>query len=53
MAAKTSKESKERMKSQQNKFVKAARELECDEDEKRFNKKLGKIAKAKPLKKSS
>jgi hypothetical protein len=29
-------------------FKKAARELETDDNEKRFNEKLGKIAKAKP-----
>jgi hypothetical protein len=29
-------------------FEQAARELETDDDEKRFNEKLGKIAKAKP-----
>jgi hypothetical protein len=30
------------------KFKQAARELETDDSEKRFNEKLGKIAKAKP-----
>ena len=34
-------------KSQVEKFREAARELETDDDEKRFNEKLGKIAKAK------
>jgi hypothetical protein len=29
-------------------FVEAARELECDDDNERFEKRLGKIAKAKP-----
>jgi hypothetical protein len=29
-------------------FVSVARRLECDEDKERFEKKLGKIAKAKP-----
>ena len=31
-----------------DKFKQAARELETDDDEKRFNEKLGKIAKQKP-----
>lgn len=31
-----------------SKFRKAARELETDDNEKRFNEKLGKIAKQKP-----
>ena len=35
-------------KSQIAKFKQAARELETDDSEKRFNEKLGKIAKAKP-----
>jgi hypothetical protein len=30
------------------KFQQAARELETDDNEKRFNERLGKIAKAKP-----
>jgi hypothetical protein len=32
------------------KFRKAARELETDDNEKRFNEKLGKIARQKPKK---
>jgi len=35
-------------KSQIQKFRKAARELETDDSEKRFNEKLGKIARQKP-----
>jgi hypothetical protein len=35
-------------KSQIARFRAAARELETDDSEKRFNEKLGKIAKAKP-----
>jgi hypothetical protein len=35
-------------KSQIDKFKQAARELETDDDEKRFNEKLGKIARQKP-----
>ncbi len=41
------------MKSQKiqlDKFKEAARELECDEDEKRFDSKLKRVAKAKPEK---
>jgi hypothetical protein len=34
--------------SQLSKFRKAARELETDDSEKRFNERLGKIAKQKP-----
>jgi hypothetical protein len=34
-------------------FVSVARRLECDEDKKRFEAKLGKIAKAKPPPKQS
>ena len=33
---------------QHRRFVETARQLECDEDKERFEKKLGKIAKAKP-----
>ena len=33
-------------KSQLDKFKEAARELECDDDEKRFKERLGKLAKA-------
>ena len=39
-------------KSQVQKFREAARDLETDENEKRFNEKLGKIAKQKPAPKS-
>jgi hypothetical protein len=35
-------------KAQIEKFKEAARELETDDDEKRFNEKLGKIARQKP-----
>jgi hypothetical protein len=35
-------------KSQVQKFREAARELETDDNEKRFNERLGKIAKQKP-----
>lgn len=35
-------------KSQLDKFKQAARELECDDDEQRFKKRLGRIAKATP-----
>ncbi|MFZ2155240.1 MAG: hypothetical protein WAV72_03835 [Bradyrhizobium sp.] len=35
-------------KDQVNKFKKAARELETDDNENRFNERLGKIAKQKP-----
>lgn len=34
--------------SQLDKFKQAAHELETDDDEKRFNERLGKIAKQKP-----
>ena len=37
-----------RKESQIEKFKAAARELETDDSEKRFNEKLGKIAKQKP-----
>jgi len=33
---------------QVQKFVKAARDLETDDNEKRFNERLGKIARQKP-----
>jgi hypothetical protein len=33
---------------QHKRFIETARQLECDEDQERFEKKLGKIAKAKP-----
>ena len=33
---------------QSKRFIEAARELECDDDKDRFEKRLGKIAKAKP-----
>lgn len=35
-------------KAQLDKFKEAARELECDDDPKRFKERLGKLAKAKP-----
>lgn len=35
-------------KAQSQRFVEAARELECDEDKERFEEKLGRIARAKP-----
>ncbi|MFL6815248.1 MAG: hypothetical protein ACJ8EK_14530 [Bradyrhizobium sp.] len=35
---------------QLKKFKQAARQLETDDNEKRFNEKLGRIAKAKPAK---
>lgn len=37
-------------KSQLDKFKDAARELECDDDERRFDERLGKLVKAKPEK---
>lgn len=37
-------------KSQKDKFREAARKLETDDDEKRFDERLGKIAKASPPK---
>jgi hypothetical protein len=33
---------------QHKRFIKAARDLECDEDKERFEEKLGRIARAKP-----
>lgn len=35
-------------KSQLDKFKEAARDLDCDDDERRFKDNLGKLAKAKP-----
>jgi hypothetical protein len=35
-------------KSQRDRFIEAARELECDDDKERFEQRLKKIAKAKP-----
>ena len=35
-------------RSQSDKFEEAARELECDDDEKRFKERLGKLVKTKP-----
>jgi hypothetical protein len=35
-------------KSQLDKFKEAARELECDDDEKRFKERLGKLVKHPP-----
>lgn len=40
-------------KSQIEKFKQAAREIETDDSEKRFNERLGKIAKQKPAAKPS
>lgn len=40
-------------KSQLDKFKESARELECDDDEQRFKERLGKLAKAKLVEKSS
>jgi hypothetical protein len=37
-------------RSQLDKFKDAARELECDDDEQRFKKRLGKLVKGKPEK---
>lgn len=34
--------------SQRDRFIEAARQLECDDDKERFEKRLGKVAKAKP-----
>lgn len=39
--------------SQLDKFKDAARELECDDDEKRFNERVGKLVKQKPGKASA
>jgi hypothetical protein len=39
---------KDKPSTQLEKFKKAARQLETDDNEKRFNEKLGKIAKQKP-----
>lgn len=41
---------KQGSKSQLDKFKEAARELECDDDEKRFKERLGKLVKQKPEK---
>jgi hypothetical protein len=38
----------EKTKTQFERFAEAARQLGCDDDKKRFEAKLGKIAKAKP-----
>lgn len=37
---------------QLEKFKKAARELECDDDERRFKKRLGKLLKPAPVDKN-
>ena len=42
------KKPKNDIKSQRDRFIETARQLECDEDKERFEEKLGKIAKAKP-----
>lgn len=39
-------------KSQLDKFKEAARQLEADDDEARFNEKLGKLVKQKPQEKN-
>lgn len=39
-----------KQKSQSDKFKEAARELECDEDEARWDDRLKKVAKGKPEK---
>jgi len=38
----------EKDKPQVERFIETARQLECDEDQERFEKKLGKIVKVKP-----
>jgi hypothetical protein len=43
-----SSKTKDSEKSQLDRFRETARQLECDEDQERFEKKLSKIAKAKP-----
>jgi hypothetical protein len=43
----------EREKSQLDRFKEAARELETDDDEERFNKKLKKLVKEKPEEKEA
>lgn len=40
----------EKPKTQSDKFKEAARELECDEDEKHWDERLKKVAKPKPAK---
>jgi hypothetical protein len=40
----------ENNKSQKERFIETARQLECDEDKERFEAKLKRIAKAKPSK---
>lgn len=40
-------------KPQLNKFKEAARDLECDDDEKRFEKRVGKLVKHKPVEKTA
>ena len=41
----TDRRESKRNQSQLDKFKDAARELECDDDEKRFNERLGKLVK--------
>lgn len=41
-------EKKSQNQSQHDRFIEAARELECDDDKERFEQRLKKIAKAKP-----
>jgi hypothetical protein len=46
-----SKPPKDAPKTQHQRFVETARQLECDEDQERFEKKLGQIVKVKAQKK--
>lgn len=41
---------KQKAKTQKQRFIEAARELECDDDKERFEERLKKIAKQKPEK---
>jgi hypothetical protein len=41
---------KPKKRTQHDRFIEAARQLDCDEDEKAFDEKLKKIAKATPKK---
>lgn len=43
----------ESVKSQLNKFKEAARDLETDDDPKRFDERLGKLVKHKPVERPS
>ena len=42
---------KNKDKSQSDKFTEAARQLECDDDEQRFNERIRKLVKHKPVEK--